>query len=132
MRKEARMKKQERTKTASEEPGWYTSAAHPSLPGELTKTEPADLVQGESEEEADAKRRRRRWPIIIYVAVATMAVALGNVFDSMYWAAVALFFAIAAQPRERVPKLLRYFASAAVMVLAIIQTVMFILKSRGH
>ncbi|MDT5272176.1 MAG: hypothetical protein QOH49_4362 [Acidobacteriota bacterium] len=122
------MKTQERTKAAAAEPRWYASAAQPSTPGEMTKAEPADLTQAEPEEDAGAKRRKMRWFVILYVVIATVAVALGNTFDSIYWAAVALFFAIAAQPRERVTKLLRYFAAAAVLVLAVIQFVMLILK----
>lgn len=120
------MKTPERTKAG--EPRWYESAAHPSTPGELTQAEPDERAQAESEEDAVAKRRKMRWIVVTYVVIATVAVALGNVFDSLNWAAIALFFAIAAQPRERVPKLLRYFATAAVLMLAVIQIVMVILK----
>jgi hypothetical protein len=122
------MKTREPTKAADEEPRWYASAARPSTPGEMTKAEPADLAEAEPEEDAGAKRRKMRWIVVLYVVIASVAVALGNVFDSIYWAALALFFAIAAQPRARVPKLLRYFATAAALVLAVIQIVMLILK----
>src|SRR5215213_3303846 len=103
------MKSQERTKTEAEEPPWYASAARPSTPGEMTKAEPADLTKGEPEENPDAgmKSRKMRWIVGIYVVVASLAVARGNVFDSIFWASLALFFAIAAQPREHVSKLLR-------------------------
>jgi hypothetical protein len=118
-----------RTKSEAEEPHWYESAARPTAPGALTKAEPDDPARAEPEEDADAveKRRKMRWIVVTYVPIATAAVAMGNVFDSMNWAALALFFAIAAQPRERVPKLLRYFATAAVLVLAIMQIVRWIL-----
>jgi hypothetical protein len=127
------MKTRERTKSTAEEPRWYESAARPSAPGELTKAEPAGLTEAgpEEGEDAGAKSRRMRWIVIIYVLIATVAVALGNVFDSIYWAAIALFFAVAVQPRERVPKLLRYFSIAAVMVLGVVQIVLFILKHKA-
>jgi hypothetical protein len=128
------MKTQERTKAAAGEPQWYAPAARPSTPGGMTKAEPADVTETEPEENPDAgaKRRKMRWIVVIYVVIATVAVALGNVFDSLYWASIAFFFAIAAQPRERVPKLLRYFAVAAVAVLAVAQFVLLILKGKGH
>jgi len=122
------MKSQERTKTEAEEPPWYASAARPSTPGEMTKAEPADLVQAEPEEDLVEKRRKMRWIVVLFVVIATVAVAIGNVFASINRAAMALFYAIAAQPRERVPKFLRYFATAAVLVFAVIQIVMLILK----
>ncbi len=127
------MKTRERSKPTGDESGWYASAARPSTPGEMTRAEPADLAQAEDEENADAgaKRRKMRRAVVIYVAVATMFVALGNVFDSIYWAAAALFFAISAQPRARVPKLLRYFSVAAVVVLTAIVFARLIMKHWG-
>ena len=127
------MKTQEHTKAAVEEPRPYAPAARPSTPGEMTKAEPADITKAEPEKNPDAgeKRRMLRWVVGIYVIIATVSVALGNAFDSIYWASIALFFAIAAQPRERVPKLLRYFATAAVLVLAVVQVVQLILKLKG-
>ena len=126
------MKTRERTKPEAEGPQWYESAARPPGPGALTKAEPDGLVRAEPEENADAvrKRRKMRRVVVLYVVIATVAVALGNVFDSLNWAALALFFAIAAQPGERVPKLLRYSAVAAVLVFGIIQIVTLILKIR--
>jgi hypothetical protein len=128
------MKTRERTKAAAEEPRSYASAARPSTPGEMTKAESADITKAEPEETPDAgvKSRKLRWIVILYVVSATVAVALGNVFDSIYWASIALFFAISMQPRERVPKLLRYFSIAAAVVLAVVQFVLLILKVRGH
>jgi hypothetical protein len=127
------LKTQERTKTAVEEPLSYASAARPATPGEMTKAEPADVTKVEPEETPDAgvKRRNLRWIVGIYVVIATVSVGLGNAFDSIYWASIALFFAIVAQPRERVPKLLRYFAIAAVVVLGILQLVLMILRLKG-
>ena len=124
------MKTRDRTKAAVEEPRPYAPAARPSTPGEMTKAEPADITKAEPEEtpDAGAKRRKLRWLVGLYVAVAAISVALGEGFDSIYWASLALFFAIAAEPRERVPKLLRYFAIAAVVVLAVVQVVLLILK----
>ena len=128
------MKTQERTKAAAGEPRPYAPAAHPSTPGEMTKAEPADITKAEPEENSDAgaKRRKMRWIVGTYVVVATIAVALGNVFDSIYWASIALLFALTLQPRERVPKLLRYFAAAVVVVLTVVQVVLLILKLKGH
>lgn len=127
------MKTRKPTMHTAEESRWYESAARPSTPGEMTKAEPADLAQADDEEnaDADAKRRKMRWAVVVYVVVATMFVALGNVFDSIYWAAAALFFAISAQPRARVPKLLRYFATAAVIVLTAVVFVRLIMKLWG-
>ena len=127
------MKTQERPKAAVEEPRSYASAARPSAPGEMTKAEPADITKAEPEETPDAaaKRRMLRWIVGLYVVIAAVAVALGNAFDSIYWASIALFFAIAAQPRGRVPKPLRYFSIAAVSVLAVVQIVLLILKLKG-
>ena len=122
------MKTRERTKPAADKPRPYASAEPPLTPGEMTKAEPADLVQAEPEEDLVEKRRKMRWIVVLFVVIATVAVAIGNVFASINWAAMALFYAIAAQPRERVPKLLRYFATAAVLVFAVIQIVMLILK----
>jgi hypothetical protein len=126
------MKTQGRPKGAAEEPRWY-SAAHPSPPGEMTQAEPADLRQAEPEKQTGAgvSGRKVRWIVGIYVVVATIAVALGNVFDSIYWASIALLFAISLQPRERVPKLLRYFALAAVVALTVVQVVLLMLKIKG-
>lgn len=125
------MKTRERTKPTAEESRWYESAARPSTPGEMTKAEPADLAQAEDEENAVEKGRRMRWIVVLYVVIATIAVALGNVFDSIYWAALAFFYALAAQPRERVPKLLRYFSAAAVIVLTVVVLVRLFMKNWG-
>jgi hypothetical protein len=128
------MKTQEPTKSATGEPQWYASAARPSTPGELMRAEPADLTQAEPEEspEAVGKRRKMRWIIVTYVVIASAAVAMGHVFDSIYWAAIALFFAVSLQPRERVPKLLRDFSFAALLVLTAVQVVLLIMKLKGH
>ncbi|MFL6332800.1 MAG: hypothetical protein ACJ754_05575 [Pyrinomonadaceae bacterium] len=128
------MKRQEPTKPATGEPQWYESAARVSTPGGLTKAKPGCVAKAEPGENPDAvgKRRKMRWIVGIYVVVATAAVATGNVFDSIYWAAIALFFAVSLQPRERVPKLLRYFSIAAVLALTAVQVVMLILKIKGH
>jgi hypothetical protein len=127
------MKTQEFTKAATVEPRPYASAARPSTPGEMTKAEPADVERVESEPTQDAgtKLRRLRWMIVPYVAIATVSVAMGDAFDSIYWASIALFFAISAQPPERVPKLLRYFSIAAMVVLGVVKVVLWILKARG-
>lgn len=122
------MKTPERPKAGAGEPRWYASAARPAPPGELTKAEPDDLARAEPEEDAVAQRRTLRWVVPIVVVAATISVAAGNVLDSIFWAAAALFYAIAARPRARVPKLLRYFSIAAVVVLAVVQLVMLILK----
>lgn len=125
------MKRQEPTKPATGEPQWYTATARPPTPGELTKAEPADITT-EPEKHTGLSSRRVGWIVGIYVVVASVEVALGRWFDSIYWAAVALFFAVSLQPRERVPKLLRYFAAAALLVLTAVQVVLLILKLKGH
>ncbi|MFL6257718.1 MAG: hypothetical protein ACJ74T_22155 [Pyrinomonadaceae bacterium] len=111
--------------TRAEEPRLYATAARPSTPGELTKAEPAGITQAEPEENADAgvKSRKLRWIVGLYVVIATVAVALGNVFDSIFWASVAFFFAVSMQPKERVPKLLLYLAFAAMFVLTVIKVI---------
>ncbi|HEX8283844.1 MAG TPA: hypothetical protein VF588_10840 [Pyrinomonadaceae bacterium] len=126
------MERRESTK-AVEEPTPYASAARPSTPGEMTKAGVADIARADSEESPDSgeKRGKLRWFVGIYVVLATLSVALGEGFDSIYWASLALFFAIAAEPRDRVPKLLRYFAVAAVAVLGVVKLVMLILKAKG-
>jgi hypothetical protein len=133
MRKGPGMKTREREKGAAEEPRWYTAAAQPPAPGEMAQAEPADLKQAEPEKQTGAgvSSRKVRWIVGIYVVVATAAVALGNVFDSVYWASIALYFAISLQPRERVPKPLRYFSLAAVLALTVVQVVLLILKLKG-
>ncbi|HEX8721726.1 MAG TPA: hypothetical protein VF736_13915 [Pyrinomonadaceae bacterium] len=127
------MKTREHTKAAGGEPPSYASAARPPAPGGLTKAGHAAPAQAEPAEDADAgaKRRWLRWAVGLYVAVATVAVALGNTFDSIYWASIALFFAVASRPRGRVSKPLRFFATAAVLVLAVVQIVKSILKARA-
>ena len=126
------MRTQERTKAAGGSSPSYASAARPPAPGELAKAEPAGIAQAGPEESADAgaKRKWLRWVVGLYVAIATVAVAMGNMFDSIYWASIALFFAVASQPRERVPKPLRYFATAAVLALGVFQLVRWILMLR--
>ena len=127
------MKTQEPGKAEAGEPQWYASAARPSTPGGLTKAEPADLTtEPEQHTGAGLSSRRVAWIVGIYVVVASVEVALGRWFDSIYWASVAFFFAISLQPRERVPKLLRYFSIAAVLVLTVVQVVMLILQLKGH
>lgn len=125
------MKKQERAEATPEEPGWYAAAARPSTPGEMTKAEPAGVTKAEPEESPDAgaNRGRLRWIVGPYVAFASVSVAQGEGFESMYWASLAFFFAVAAQPPERVPKLLRYLSIAAVVVLGVVKTVMWIQKA---
>ena len=128
------MKPREPTKTTAKEPNWYASAARPTAPGALTKAEPADLAQTEPEQKTSVgvSRRKVRWIVGIYVVVASIALASGRGFDAVYWAAVAFFFAVSLQPRERVPKLLRYFSIAVVLVLTVVQVVMLILQLKGH
>jgi hypothetical protein len=130
---ETPMKTQEFTKAAAVEPRPYASAARPSTPGAMTKAEPADVERAESEQtqDAGAKLRRLRWIVGLYVAIATVSVAMGDALDSIFWASIALFFALLAQPSERVPKLLRYFSIAALVMLGIVKTVLWILKTRG-
>ncbi|MBV8858326.1 MAG: hypothetical protein JOZ02_15445 [Acidobacteria bacterium] len=124
------MKTQEREKGAAGEPRWYESAARPSPPGQMTQAEPADLAGAEPEKSTGAgvSMRKVRWIVGIYVVVATAEVALGRWFDSIYWASVAFFFAVSLQPRERVPKPLRYFALAAMLALTVVKVVLVLLE----
>ena len=127
------MKTRERTKAEVEEPRSYASAARPSTPGEMTKAEPADIRGGESEQTPDARARMMwlRVMVGLYVAIATVSMATGKGLDAIYWASIALFFAVTAQPPERVPKLLRLFSIAALVVLGVIKIVMWILEAKG-
>ena len=127
------MKTRESTKAAVGDSSSYASAARPPAPGEMTKAEPADVkgVEPEQTPEARAKLKWMRVLVGLNVVIATVSLAEGKGLDALYWASIALFFAVSAQPPGRVPKLLRVFSVAALVVLGVIKVVLWILEVRG-
>ena len=127
------MKTRERTEPAAEGFSSYASAARPSTPGEMTKAAPAD-VEGAAPEQTPEARTRLKWlrvAVGLNVAIAAFSMVMGKGLDALYWASIALFFAVMAQPPERVPKLLRIFSIAALAVLGLIKVVLWILEIKG-
>ena len=118
------MKTQERTKAAAGE----------TLPtGGLAKAEPDGLAAAGVGETPGAgpDHRKLRWLAGLYAGVAALWLTAGEEFDAIFWASLALYFALAGESRRRVPKLVKYAAIALVTVLGVVKVVLVILKVRG-
>jgi hypothetical protein len=118
------MKTQERTKAT-------TGETLP--PGGLAKAEPGGLAAAADGETPGAgpDYRKMRWLAGLYAGVAALWVAAGDGFDAIFWASLALYFALAGESRRRVPKLVKYAAIALVTVLGVIKVVRVILQVRA-
>jgi hypothetical protein len=127
------VKTQGRRKGAVEEPRPYAPLARTPTADGAAQAEHASVTKAEPEKDTDADwgRGKLQWVVGVYVVVAAVSGAVGERFESIYWTSFALFFAVATQPRERVPKLLRFFATAALTALVLIKVVMWILKLKG-